>query len=182
MAIIDSKTALRHFVPASTIVSALVAAWALLIVPARAQLSKGPITISADTFNAIAPPNSSKSQSVYRGHVVIHHGNIVIHGATATIYTKHGQIVRVHVTGNPVTFKQTPKKGHVIHGKAQQLMYYTAHNLVVLKVRAHLTRGGQSFSAATIHYYINEKKLEASSSKNQRVHAVFPPATHTGGN
>ncbi|MGH8226027.1 MAG: lipopolysaccharide transport periplasmic protein LptA [Gammaproteobacteria bacterium] len=140
-----------------------------------------PLTVDADHSTAVNQADADSGQVTYSGHVVITRGGVAIHGDRAVVYTRRQRLEKAVVTGDPVRFSWHSANAAPVSGEAQEVSYIVAGNSIELHGKVTLHRGAEIFSASTMHYALDTKVLTAEGGKNQRVHAVIPPATTTGG-
>jgi len=135
------------------------------------------ITITADQSSALSPPHDNRMQVVYSGHVVIHRGTLTLHGTRAVIHTNKQGIESAVVTGSPARFILESKGKPAIHGEAATITYTAGNQMLTLDGQVHLTRPGESFSAAHATYGLQSQRLSASGSGSGPIHAVLTPAS-----
>lgn len=131
--------------------------------------------MTADSSSAMTTPDH-KTEVVYSGHVVIHRGQLTLHGDRAVIHTKAQKIDTVRITGQPARFNLLPPGKPEIKGSARSITYHAADSLLDLDDQVHFSRPGENFSADHVRYRIDTRQLEAHGKDHGRVHAVLSPA------
>jgi lipopolysaccharide export system protein LptA len=139
--------------------------------------SSQPIDITADYSESISADNDNNVTSVYKGHVIITQGSLIIHAEQATLYIKSGAIQKATARGRPATFQQQPEGGgKLIHGHAERIVYRADADTVKLIRKAKVTQGGRQVTAETIRYNLTSERVIANRDRQgqRRVHVIFP--------
>jgi len=136
--------------------------------------SEQPIYIDSDT----AAYDEKTGISTYTGKVVYTQGSLVVHSDVMTFYLKDGEVVKIVVTGKPMTFKQTPGAGKEdINGHALIGEYYPPTAKLFFIKEAVVWQGGNKSSSDLIVYDTKNSVIKAgdSASSAKRVHTIFQP-------
>ncbi len=138
--------------------------------------SRQPIYIEADA----ATYDDNTGVSVYTGSVEISQGSMLLNSDKLVVYTKDRKPFKFIATGNPVTFKQTPKPGDEdVHGRSQTAEYYTDTELLVMIEKAVVRQGQDTYASERIEYDRKNAIVKAgqASSNGKRVHITLHPKT-----
>jgi lipopolysaccharide export system protein LptA len=145
---------------------------------ARKSDRSKPINITADYSESVSTGNDNNVTSVYKGHVIITQGSLIIHAEQATLYIKGGAIRKATGRGQPATFQQQPEGGgKLIHGHAKRIIYHADADTVELIGQAKVTQGRRQVTAETIRYNLTNERVVANRDQRgrRRVHVIFPP-------
>ncbi|MGH8558456.1 MAG: lipopolysaccharide transport periplasmic protein LptA [Methylococcales bacterium] len=147
-----------------------------LTAPARALESDShqPIYIEADS----ATYDDNTGVSVYTGKVEITQGSMLLNSDKLVVYTEERKPYKFVATGDPVTFKQTPKPGaEDVHGRALTAEYYTDTELLVMIEKAVVWQGKDTYASERIEYDRKHAIVKAgqASSNGKRVHITLHP-------
>jgi len=116
--------------------------------------------------------------STYRGKVRITQGSMILTADLITVTAPDQQLEKITATGKPSTFHQLTDDGDEIDAEAEQMEYHTKSNKIILKKKARMMQGKNSFSSERIEYHILTKTVEAGDAKSgDRVKMVIIPAT-----
>lgn len=136
--------------------------------------SQQPIYIDSDT----ASYDEKAGISIYSGKVVYTQGSLVVHSDVMTFYITNGEIVKIVVTGKPVTFKQTPGEGKEdINGHSLIGEYYPPTAKLMFIKEAVVWQGGNKSSSDLIVYDTKNSVIKAgdTATSSKRVHTIFQP-------
>ncbi len=136
--------------------------------------SRQPIYIEADG----ATYDDNTGVSVYTGKVEITQGSMLLNSDKLVVYTEEHKPYKFVATGDPVTFKQTPKPGDEdIHGRALTAEYYTDTELLVMLEKAVVWQGKDTYASERIEYHRKHGIVKAgqASSNGKRVHITLHP-------
>lgn len=122
--------------------------------------------------------DDAKQVSIYTGNVIATQGSIKIRGDRLVIYLKNGDVSKLVTTGNPAHFQQSPGKGKD-DIKAQSLIgeYYPERAELVLKKKAKVTQGSNTYTSELIRYDSRHAIVRAGekSSDSKRVRVILQP-------
>ena len=145
-----------------------------------------PIEIEAN----FAELDDERGTTTYLGDVVVIQGSIRMTGDSLKVLFEEGrQIKEAFLTGDPATFKQTPKIGEEdVEGEAITIEYYSDKEMVHLIDDAKVTQGKRLTQGYRINYDIERSIATVRSSraglvnkgsiekqKSQRVKIILPP-------
>jgi lipopolysaccharide export system protein LptA len=136
--------------------------------------SQQPIYIDSDT----AAYDEKTGVSTYTGKVVYTQGSLVVHSDVMTFYLQNGEVVKIVVTGKPVTFKQTPGAGKEdVNGRALIGEYYPPTAKLKFIKEAVVWQGGNKSSSDLIIYDTKSSVITAgdTATSSKRVHTIFEP-------
>lgn len=136
--------------------------------------SSQPIYIEADG----ATYDDKTGVSVYTGQVEVTQGSMLLNSDKLVVYTKDRKPYKFVATGEPVTFKQTPKPGaEDVHGRALTAEYYTDTELLVMIEKAVVWQGKDTYASERIEYDRKNAIVKAgqASSRGKRVHITLHP-------
>ncbi len=141
---------------------------------ARSQDTQLPLHIEADT----AEFDDKTGISIYRGKVRITQGSMLLTGDVVTLISPNKQIDKITAEGQPATFHQLTDKNDEIDAEAQYMEYNTKTNKILLKRKAKLMQGSNSFTSERIEYNLVTKIVDAGDPKGgDRVRMVIVPST-----
>ncbi|MEY4767648.1 MAG: hypothetical protein RL637_287 [Pseudomonadota bacterium] len=131
-----------------------------------------PIYIDSDT----ASYDEKNSISTYSGNVIYRQGSLVIHSEMMIFHLKNGEIIKVVVSGKPITFKQalgTDKEE--MNGQALNAEYYPSTGKLLLMNQAIVKQNGNQANSDLITYDTQNGLIQAGdiSNSSKRVHTVF---------
>jgi lipopolysaccharide export system protein LptA len=138
--------------------------------------SRQPIYIEADG----ATYDDNTGVSIYTGGVEVSQGSMLLNSDKLVVYTKDRKPYKFVATGNPVTFKQTPKPGDEdVHGRSLTAEYYTDTELLVMIEKAVVRQGQDTYASERIEYDRKNAIVKAgqASSNGKRVHITLHPKT-----
>ena len=122
--------------------------------------------------------DDAKQVSIYTGNVIATQGSIKIRGDRLVIYLKNGDVSKLVTTGKPARFQQSPGKGKD-DIKAQSLIgeYYPERAELVLKKKAKVTQGSNTYTSELIRYDSRHAIVRAGekSSDSKRVRVILQP-------
>lgn len=136
--------------------------------------SSQPIYIEADG----ATYDDNTGVSIYTGNVEVSQGSMLLNSDKLVVYTADRKPYKFVATGNPVTFKQTPKPGDEdVHGKSLTAEYYTDTELLVMIEKAVVWQGKDTYASERIEYDRKNTIVKAgqASSNGKRVHITLHP-------
>jgi lipopolysaccharide export system protein LptA len=136
--------------------------------------SSQPIYIEADG----ATYDDNTGVSVYTGSVEVSQGSMLLNSNKLVVYTKDRKPFKFVATGDPVTFKQTPKPGDEdVHGRSLTAEYYTETELLVMIEKAVVWQGEDTYASERIEYDRKNAIVKAgqASSNGKRVHITLHP-------
>ena len=112
----------------------------------------------------------------YRGNVRINQGTLKIIAHQVTAELEDDRVVRLTATGEPAYYSQQLKADQArMQADARTIVYHTQDELVDLKGNAHLTQEGNDFRGELIKYNIRAGRVDASSSKPERIRMTLQP-------
>lgn len=131
-----------------------------------------PIRISANAVTV----DQKTGVTRYQGDVVIQQGSLHIAADRVVIRQGKGEIESLSAFGNPVTFRQRPDgEAQEIKGSAARLQYSAGDQILHLYDDVALQRGDDVLHSATLHYDLDNDRLQAESDPNTRVYTVIQP-------
>ncbi|MGR9105782.1 MAG: lipopolysaccharide transport periplasmic protein LptA [Gammaproteobacteria bacterium] len=140
--------------------------------------SRQPIYIEADG----ATYDDKTGVSVYTGEVQVTQGSMLLNSDKLVVYTKDRKPYKFVATGDPVTFKQTPKPGDEdIHGRSLTAEYYTETEMLVMIEQAVVWQGKDTYASERIEYDRKHAIVKAgqASSSGKRVRITLHPKEET---
>jgi lipopolysaccharide export system protein LptA len=134
-----------------------------------------PIHIQARTVQL----DEKTGVAVYRGGVVLTQGTLRITADRLEVHTRaRGRPERIFATGQPATLTmRLDGRREPLYAEAVRLEYDTRTRRATLAGAAFVRQGADSLRAETVHYWLDEERLEAEggSEGGLRVQAVFVP-------
>lgn len=122
--------------------------------------------------------DDAKGVSIYLGDVEVNQGSMRMTSDELIIYLKDGSINKLVSKGTPVRFKQTPESGKQdIRGKSLYAEYYPNKALLILKKKAIVWQGDDTYASEIIEYDNKNSIVKAgeTSTDNKRVRVVLQP-------
>lgn len=122
--------------------------------------------------------NEKSGVAVYRGNVTLTQGSLRIEAERIEVHTRERRTESIHATGRPAVMRMRldgrEEEGE-LHGRAQRLDYHVTRRVVRLQGEVHVRQGGEEFFAETVHYHLDEERLDAEGGADGHVHAIIPP-------
>ncbi len=135
-----------------------------------------PISIKADS----AEINESTGISIYRGHVRVIQGSMLLTGDTVVIESVDKKVQKIKSEGNLSTFRQTADDGRTVHAEAAKMVYDIGKKQILLTKNAKLTENGNTFASDSIVFHTDKKTVSGGDSTgNERVNITVLPETVT---
>jgi len=133
-----------------------------------------PIQIEADSMEI----DEGKGTSIYQGRVSYVQGTVKMTADKVTIYSVDGEFQRFSAEGERASYQQQldDDKGE-LKAKARLIDYHAEQGHILLKGKAHVTRGEDEFSGSHIEYDANKDIVNARKAANggERVQVVIQP-------
>ncbi|MCK4743047.1 MAG: lipopolysaccharide transport periplasmic protein LptA [Sulfuriflexus sp.] len=169
--------------------STLLALLITLLFPFQAMAlntdSDQPMNIEADRVDI----DDEKGTNIFTGNVVITRGSIRISGDKVVVYRdKEKNLDKIHSTGNPAHFQQTPDNKNVpVISEAKELFYDAVKEILIMRRNGKIIQGGDTFTGDHIIYDSKRNKITAKQSKSTggsksgkgRVHITIQPKNKT---
>ncbi|MDF7679261.1 lipopolysaccharide ABC transporter substrate-binding protein LptA [Enterobacteriaceae bacterium ESL0689] len=157
----------------------------LKVVLASALLTAGwpVLAITGDTEQPIHIESDQQSLDM-QGNVVTFTGNVVVTQGTIKVNADKVVVTRpggdqgkevIDGYGHPATFYQMQDNGKPVKGRADKMHYELQNDFVVLLGNAYLDQLDSNIQGDKITYLVKEQKMQAFSSKGQRVKTVLVP-------
>lgn len=122
-----------------------------------------------------------KGLTQYRGKVILTQGPITIMAEELDIVQSEEGSAEIRATGTPASFQQPANESEPqIDATAQTISYREGARIVILENNAKIQRGDSVVSGPLIQYFIDEKRVQASTaddSTSERVEVVIPSQT-----
>ena len=135
-----------------------------------------PISIKADS----AEINENTGVSIYRGHVRVAQGSMLLTGDTVVIESIGKKVRKIKSEGSLSTFRQTADDGRTVYAEAAKMVYDLGKKQVLLTENAKLTENGNTFASDSIVFHTDKKTVSGGSSAgNGRVNITVLPETVT---
>lgn len=130
-------------------------------------------TIIADS----AEINRNTGIGIYRGHVQIKQGSMVVTADQVTSYSnKQNKIIKAVAIGKPTQYQTQPQPNQaIIVAIADKIEYYPIRKLVVLTGNAHVTQGSNNIASPQIVYDMAHDVTHTAQAKNQKTMITFTP-------
>lgn len=158
----------------------------LKIALASALLTAGlpAVAVTGDTDQPIHIESDQQSLDIqssvvtFTGHVVVTQGTIKINADKVVVTRPAGEKGKEVIDGygNPATFYQMQDNGKPVNGRADKMHYELQNDFIELTGNAYLDQLDSNIQGDKITYQIKEQKMQAFSSKGQRVKTVLVPA------
>ncbi len=138
----------------------------------RSGDTEQPMHIEADS----AEFNDNTGVSVYRGKVRVTQGSMVLTGDVVTVVAPKQRIQKVTSEGNLSTFHFVTDDDRKIDAEAEYMEYNLQGNKIILRRRAKLTEGQNTFSSVRIVYDTQTRVVDAGDpQKKSRVKMTIVP-------
>ncbi len=145
----------------------------LFILPSLKIWSAPPIDIQADQLIA----HQKEGIATYSGNVIVKQGDFYLYGDRLEVYIKNQKLKKIIAYGTPASFKKLDEETKKwTHGRAHIITYEPHPTKVIqLQKQAKITKAtGESLASEYIQYEVDSEVLNASGSKQQRVHVILP--------
>ena len=120
------------------------------------------------------------SKATYRGDVEVNQGSLKINAEMVTIEFEDDKVVRLIAAGSPAYYSQQLKADQdSMQADAQTIIYHTRDEKVDLKGNAHLSQEGNDFRGELIEYDIRAGRVDAASTKPDRIKMTLQPKRST---
>ncbi len=135
-----------------------------------------PIDISADSSESAL----GDGVSILKKNVHIKQGSLEIFAELGKVYTKDSKVVRIELTGSPVTWKQIiPEQGE-LDAKASKIDYSLADALVILTGDVEIKHPQGELKGYQVRYSLETERFQTTSSgPDDRVHFRINPTEST---
>jgi len=144
-----------------------------------------PMNIEADRVDI----DDEKGTNIFRGNVIITRGSIRISGDKVIVYRdKEKNLDKIHSTGKPAHFQQTPENKKVpVIAEAKELFYDAVKEILIMRRNGKILQDKDTFTGDHIVYDSKRNKITArqtkssTSNKNNkgRVHITIQPKNKT---
>lgn len=175
----DSPAPLRKGTGQKPALTALVGAYAVFFAATTYALNDDadkPIQIRSDEL--VYEERASKA--TYKGDVTVNQGTLTITAEMVTIEFEDDKVVRLTADGSPAYYSQKLKPDQEnMQADARTIVYHTRDERVDLKGNAHLTQEGNDFRGELIEYDIRAGRVDAASSKPERIKMILQPKRAT---
>ncbi len=122
------------------------------------------------------------SKATYKGAVTVNQGSLKITAEVVTIEFEDNKVVRLTADGSPAYYSQKLKTNQAnMQADARTIVYHTRDEKVDLKGNAHLTQEGNDFRGELIEYDIRAGRVDAASSKPERIRMTLQPKRSSDG-
>ncbi len=115
---------------------------------ARSSDANQPVHIEADSVEI----REQEGVSIYRGHVKISRGSMLIKGELIHIFSQEQNIDRIEVEGQPASFYQLNDAGEEISAQSLDMTYTAADGILEMKQEAILVQHQNRFTSQHIIY------------------------------
>ena len=124
----------------------------------QASASQEAITIEADQLEI----NQLDGRSQYHGTVMLQQGQLQLQADSLQIEQQAGQLKRAIADGLPVRLQLPDEQSdHLIRAEANHMDFHFEENVVELKGRAVMWRGGDEFRGEHLIYHIDTRSVQA---------------------
>ena len=132
-----------------------------------------PIDISADSSESVL----GDGVSILRENVHIKQGSLEIFADLGKIYTKDSKVVRLELTGSPVTWKQlVPEQGE-LDARADKIDYSLVDAVIILTGDVQIKHPQGELKGHQVRYSLESERFQTTSSgPNGRVYFRINPA------
>jgi lipopolysaccharide export system protein LptA len=152
--------------------------FAVLMAPvcsAKTSDADEPIHIEADSVEIL----EQQGVSIYRGHVNIRKGSMLIKGELIHIHQQDQGIDRILVTGDPASFRQLNDQGEEVSAQSLEMTYTAGNGILVMKKDAILVQSGNRFTSQHIVYDTRRDTVQAGKDESTSEPGEKPRVTIT---
>jgi len=121
--------------------------------------------------------NEKQGTSLYSGKVKITQGSRIISGESITIFSKIDEITKIVIKGEPASFSHLNDKNEAIKASGNEMIFYSAKDLLILTHNAELQQKDNVFRSEKITYNTAKDIITAGNddTKNDRVKITIHP-------
>jgi lipopolysaccharide export system protein LptA len=130
------------------------------------------MTIDSDSNDCVINGDNGKCR--FSGNAVIHQGTLEIHAQTADIFQTNGETDRVVLNGKQATIKQQMDDGSWMNGRADNIEYKLAEDIVILTGNYFLESAKGTNTGQRMVYNTKNGTIQ-SGGDGTRVHTVIKP-------
>ena len=141
---------LRHFMLVSFM---LTSSFAL----AKTSDQNQPLNIEADSVEI----REQQGISIYKGHVNISRGSMLIKGQLIHITRKKNDTFIINVEGTPASFRQLNDSDEEVSAESQKMTFSSATGILTLDKQASLIQGQNQFTSEHIVYNTKQDIVQA---------------------
>ena len=99
--------------------------------------------------------------SIYKGHVSISRGSMLIKGQLIHITHKNNDTYIINVEGTPASFRQLNDNNEEVSAKSQKMTFSSATGILTLNKQARLIQGQNQFTSEHIVYNTKQDIVQA---------------------
>ena len=99
--------------------------------------------------------------SIYKGHVNIRRGSMLIKGQLIHITNKDNEIYTIKIEGKPARFKQTNDNDQEISAQSQKMIFNSSTGILTMDNNAILIQGQNQFTSDHIIYNTKQDIVQA---------------------
>jgi lipopolysaccharide export system protein LptA len=119
--------------------------------------------------------------SIYKGHVTINRGSMLIKGQLIQVTTKKNNMYVIKVEGKPARFKQLNDSNQEISAQSQKMTFSSESGILTMDKEAILIQGQNQFTSEHIIYNTRQDVVQAgkdeatSTTEPERVSITIQP-------
>lgn len=114
--------------------------------------------------------------------LVITQGSLRIDAAEATVTRVAGEVTRVLLKGSPASLQQENDEGQLMRARAQQIVYDTGTEIVVLSGDVQVEQGRDTFRGDRVRYDTRNGRIQGGGGEGGRIHLTIQPKPRATGN
>ncbi len=134
-----------------------------------------PVRIEADSVEI----NEQQGVSIYRGHVRISKGSMLIRGDLIHIHQADRGIEKILVRGQPANFRQLNDQEKEVSAQSREMTYNADSGILVMKKDAILVQSGNRFTSEHIVYDTRKDIVQAGRGESSVEEGDSPRVTIT---
>lgn len=134
----------------------------------------GDITVEAD----YAEFNQKSGVASYSGDVIITQQDLTLYADRVDLFQSDGKLAKIIANGTPAkAIRIADEENPETTATALNLTYFVKEQKIALVGNAVLIQGENRLQGGSVDYYIDQKRIFAKKSDNQRVKIVIPADT-----
>jgi len=152
--------------PAHTLLNFFLLACSLLLpssIMAKTSDINQPLHIEADSVEI----REQQGISIYKGHVTISKGSMLIKGQLIHITAKNNNMYDIKVEGEPARFKQLNDSDQEISAQSQKMTFSSESGILTMNEKAVLIQGQNQFTSEHIIYNTKKDIVQAGKAEDK---------------
>ncbi len=113
--------------------------------------------------------------------LTITQGSLRIDAEHATVTRRQGEVTRVLLKGRPAALQQENDEGQLMRARAQQIVYDTDTEIVVLSGAVQVEQGRDTFRGEQVRYDTRSGHIQGDGGQGGRIHLTIQPKPRAAG-